>query len=169
MVHMRTNNSSYKNQNQAGHSATNPLSDIPGLSDWLTVVSTYQACEKLMSKQLANIGLTLAQYDVFASLLVKDGQTQQEIAERNLVVKSNISGIVKRMQANGWVMREPDRNDARKNQVLLTKTGRQLALKGVAIQSAVVKLMCDAITSKESSQLAGISRKMRDALLSADN
>lgn len=162
---MRTNNSSYKNQNQTDRRQTHPLSDIPGLSDWLAVVSTYQACEKLMAKQLASIGLTLAQYDVFASLLVKNGQTQQEIAERNLVVKSNISGIVKRMQNSGWVRREPDQNDARKNQVLLTKTGRQLALKGVDIQSAVMKLMRDAISSEESSKLASTSRKMRDALL----
>lgn len=158
------------NQNQVNDDQSHPLSDIPGLGDWLTVVSAYQACEKLMSRQLTHIGLTLAQYDVFASLLVRDGQTQQEIAERNLVVKSNISGIVKRMQANGWVKREPDRNDARKNQVLLTKTGRQLALQGVAIQSAVVKVMHDAITAKESTELANVSRKMRDALhAAADN
>lgn len=156
------------NQFQADAESAHPLADIPGLSNWLTVVSTYQACEKLMARRLADIGLTLAQYDVFASLLVRDGQTQQEIAERNLVVKSNISGIVRRMQANGWVQREPDRNDARKNQVKLTPAGRELALQGVAVQSAVIKLMDDAITPAQSDQVANICREMRNALLNAD-
>lgn len=149
------------------NTAPHPLADIPGLGDWLTVVSTYQACEKLMAKRLGQIGLTLAQYDVFASLLVKDGQTQQEIAERNLVVKSNISGIVTRMQANGWLTRRPHAADARKNQVMLTAGGRRLAMQGVAIQREVVGLMHAVVTRQESIDMATICRKMRTALMAA--
>ncbi len=155
------------NQIQGDTEQPHALANIAGLSDWLTVVSTYQVCEKVMSRRLMEIGLTLAQYDVFASLLVKDGQTQQEIAERNLVAKSNVSGILKRMQANNWVQRLPHHSDARKNQVKLTASGRQLALQGVAIQKQVIKTMCDAITVQESAAAADICRKMRTALLSS--
>lgn len=145
---------------------TCPLSSIPGLNDWLSVVRTYQTCEKLMARRLTNIGITLAQYDVFASLLIQDGQTQQQLAEHNLIAKSNVSGIIQRMLANGWVERITDSQDARKYRVLLTNSGKQLALQGVDIQKEVIKTMCDSVSTEESEQVAAICNKMRHALLS---
>ena len=85
-----------------------------------------------MSDGLAAHGMTLAQYDVLMTLCHGNGITQQELAERLLVTKANVVGLIDRVSAAGWVERRPDPEDRRVNRLYLTEAGPEARERGPA-------------------------------------
>src|ERR1700744_1691643 len=69
---------------------------------------------------LAAHGLSLSQFDVLATLRHGEGITQQDLAERLLVTKGNVVGLIDRVSAAGWVERRPDPDDRRANRLYFT-------------------------------------------------
>ena len=59
--------------------------------------------------------------------LARRGITQQELAERLLVTKANVVGLIDRVSPAGWVERRADPEDRRVNRLYLTNAGRKLA------------------------------------------
>lgn len=138
---------------------------VAGLPEWLTVARAYQTCDKVMHRKLAEVGLTVPQYDLLMSLMKKDGQTQQELAGRLLVVKSNVSSLLSRAEREGWIRRESNPDDARGKIVTLTAAGKRLAKRGWQVQAEVVTTMLGAMTSDELGQVADVMHRVRNALL----
>lgn len=138
--------------------------DLPGLSEWLTVVRAYQTCDKVMNRRLAKAGLTVPQYDLLMSLMKKDGQTQQELADRMLVVKSNVSSLLSRAERDGLIARHENPSDARGKIVTLTPAGKRLAKRGWTVQSDVVSTMFEALTPGELQEIARTMNRLREAL-----
>src|SRR4051794_38484372 len=78
-----------------------------------TSLRFHNRLERRMAEALAVHGLTLPQFDVLATLWHGEGITQQELAERLLVTKGNVVGLIDRVSAAGWVERRPDPDDRR--------------------------------------------------------
>ena len=74
-----------------------------------------------MSQVFSRHGLTGPQFDVLATLHRGEGIMQQELAARMLVTKGNVTGVVDRMEALGWIERRPDPEDRRVNRLYLTE------------------------------------------------
>ena len=72
--------------------------------------------------------LTLAQMDVLSSLARTDGEpiSCSEIAERTLITKGGITGILDRLEARGLVKRFPSSDDRRSVLVRLSGKGVEL-------------------------------------------
>ena len=72
--------------------------------------------------------LTLAQMDVLSTLARTDGESIScsEIAERTLITKGGITGILDRLEARGLVKRSPSSNDRRSVLVRLSGKGVEL-------------------------------------------
>lgn len=100
------------------------------LRTWVQLLRTVQLVERRIGHVLARHEMTLAQFDVLATLRFSHGLTQQELAERLLVTKGNVCGLVNRLEVLGWVERRPDSEDARANRLHLTDAGWQ-KIKGV--------------------------------------
>lgn len=73
------------------------------------------------------------------------------------MAKSHTSMVVKQMEADGWLRREPDPADARAKRLFLTPAGEALARKTMKIQAEVVTAMASPATVKE---LATVERLM---------
>ena len=138
---------------------------VDGLPEWLSVARAYQTCDKVMHRKLAEVGLTVPQYDLLMSLLKQDGQTQQELASRLLVVKSNMSSLLSRAERHGLIERKANPEDGRGKIVRLTKEGRRLARRGWKVQAEVVATMLGTMSSSEMKQVASVMRRVRAALL----
>jgi DNA-binding MarR family transcriptional regulator len=93
---------------------------------WVTFARVYNRLERRLGRVLAAHGLSLSQFDVLATLLHGEGITQQELAERLLVTKGNVVGLIDRVGAAGWVERRPDPDDRRANRLYLTDAGRKI-------------------------------------------
>jgi DNA-binding MarR family transcriptional regulator len=75
--------------------------------------------------------LTLAQVDVLAALARAESETLScsELAERTLITKGGITGILDRLDARGLIKRYPSRDDRRSVQVRLSAKGVELMRK----------------------------------------
>lgn len=102
-----------------------------------------------MGESLGGHGLTLAQFDVLATLEQGEGITQQELAERLLVTKGNVVGLLDRVSAAGWVERRADPDDRRANRVYLTDRGRKLLAQAWPSQIALTRKVFGTLTNGE--------------------
>jgi DNA-binding MarR family transcriptional regulator len=77
----------------------------------IALLNFHSRLERCMSDGLSAHGMTLAQYDVLMTLCHGNGITQQELAERLLVTKANVVGLIDRVSAAGWVDCRPNHED----------------------------------------------------------
>ncbi|MBI3926941.1 MAG: MarR family transcriptional regulator [Armatimonadetes bacterium] len=142
-----------------------------GFTTWLQVVRCYQKASRRLSLRLRPLDITLAQLDVLANLHARGGGgvTQQELAQRLLVTKGNVSGLLDRMVVRGLVERRTDPSDRRSNQIFLTPGGKRLAARAVAIQREFVKEMLETLTPDEQGVLAGMLERVEERLEGMEN
>jgi DNA-binding MarR family transcriptional regulator len=123
------------------------LPDLPVLNEdprgwearvWVTLARVYSRLERRLGQCLTAYGLSLSQFDVLATLAHGEGITQQDLAERLLVTKGNVVGLIDRVSAAGWVERRPDPEDRRANRLYLTDAGRELLARAFPGQHAFV-------------------------------
>lgn len=87
-------------------------------------------------------GLTAAQFNVLNLLAAKDAQgglSQRELADLLVVDRSNVTGLIDRMETAGWVKRADDPADRRVYRVRLTAAGRKLQEKVAPAYADVVR------------------------------
>jgi DNA-binding MarR family transcriptional regulator len=129
----------------------------------IALFNLHSRLERCMSEGLSAHGTTLAQYDVLMTLCHGDGITQQELAERLLVTKANVVGLIDRVSAAGWVERRPDPEDRRVNRLYLTDAGRKLAGEAQPGQYALVKKIFGRLTEAELRQLHALVGRLDGA------
>ena len=72
-------------------------------------------------------GLTGAQYNVLSILAAHpDGISQRELSDALVVDRSNVTGLLDRMEKAGWVHRTDDPEDRRVYRVVLSVKGRRM-------------------------------------------
>ncbi len=109
--------------------------------------------ERRLEQALELHGLSLAQFDVLATLEVAEGLCQQDLAERLLVTKGNICGLIDRMETGGLVERRSNPADRRANRMFLTRIGRALLVKSAPGQLALLKKFMGALSASELQRL----------------
>lgn len=139
---------------------------IPGYRNWLEVVRTYNVCEQVITERCREEGLTLAQHDVLATLLIEGPLQQNELARHLLVAKSNVTAVLGRMERDGLVERRPDPDDGRAKQVAPTDEGRRRAQATMAAQQEVARGMIGQLSPDECATLGDMMRRVRAYLKS---
>ncbi len=84
------------------------------------VLSTARRIEHLVNEEMRPLNITFRQVEVLATLGLEGEQSQAELAERLGVEAPTITGIVARMEENGWIERAPCPRDRRKKIIRLT-------------------------------------------------
>jgi len=84
--------------------------------------------------RLRAIGVSIPQTDVLTTLSEEEGVSQQELAKRLYVTKGNISGLIDRLAAAGFVERRPSESDRRQHAIFLTDAGRRMAERAIQVQ-----------------------------------
>jgi len=131
-------------------SLDNASSQTPrGYLAWVAGLRNHQKYLRLLSRLLAPLGLSVAQHEVLQAIGRSEGLTQQELAQSLQVVKSNISGLLQRLEKQRLVSREPNPADARSKHLLLTDKGLRVLLRSSALQARVVETMMSAVDDHE--------------------
>jgi DNA-binding MarR family transcriptional regulator len=142
------------------------INDDPRPWEVKVVVAMFQfqnRLERRLAEVLGPLGLTLAQFDVLMTLCHGDGITQQDLAERLLVTKANVVGLLDRVCAAGWVERRPDPEDRRANRIYLTDAGRKLAAEAHPDQHGLIKRLFEGLTEPELRQMHGLLARLNGA------
>jgi MarR family transcriptional regulator, organic hydroperoxide resistance regulator len=131
---------------------------------WVQLVRTLSRIERRLEQALDGHGLSIAQFDILANLEFDEGIMQQELAERLLVTKGNICGMIGRMEAEGWVERKPDPEDRRANRLFLTRRGKTLLAQAFPGQHALIKQIMSALAPGEIQSLYQFLDRLDEAV-----
>jgi DNA-binding MarR family transcriptional regulator len=85
-----------------------------------------QKVNQVSKSKLSFYGVTPVQYALLRQLWRKDGQFGYELAERLQLDSATITGIIDRLEQNGFIDRRVDPNDRRNKLVFLTEKGRSM-------------------------------------------
>ncbi len=130
----------YSTHMKQSSAQTTPASDRTGEAGPLLFALMHAAAqvEDQLEAGLASAGLSLAKYGVLAEL-VKAGEplSLSELATRLSCVRSNMTQLIDRLEADGLVRRVDDPLDRRTVRAALTPQGRTQAQAGSAAMQAV--------------------------------
>jgi DNA-binding MarR family transcriptional regulator len=128
---------------------------------WLRLARVYGKLERRAQVFLRCHNLSPAQFDVLAQVGVREGCTQQELAEALLVTKGNVTQLLDRMEDAGWLTR---RQEGRTKRVWLTAAGQALREQAVPAQEQFMARQLMALTPAEQRQLAALLRTLDKSL-----
>jgi DNA-binding MarR family transcriptional regulator len=130
-----------------------------------TWIRVHNRLERRMGETLGGHGLTLPQFDVLATLWHGEGITQQVLAERLLVTKGNVVGLLDRVSLAGWVERRPDPEDRRANRLYLTEAGRKLLAQAWPSQTALSEKVFGTLNDSELRTMHELLMRIEEATL----
>ncbi len=134
------------------------------LRTWVQLARTFYKIERSISATLAEKHLTMAQFDVLATLRYSEGLTQKELAELLLVTKGNVVGLLDRLQKLDLVERRADPDDGRSNRVHLTPQGRHKIESVLPVHDRLVLRTLSCLGQQEVGTLRRLLKTLEQAL-----
>lgn len=119
---------------------------------------------RFIDRQVQPHGITSAQVYVVNHLLREDGLTQVELARLLGIGTVAVSAQVDRMEAAGWVAREPDPRDRRSKRVWLRPSAKDKRPVLGAAYSELNKVSLEGLSDQEIETLIALLRRVRDNL-----
>lgn len=149
----------------AAPSPSAPASHAPDvLRTWFRFLRLHQRITGRAAQEYRRIGLSIPQFDLLSTLSEREGVSQQEIAERLYVTKGNVSGLIDRLAAQGFVERRALPNDRRSYALHLTPAGRAITEQGLALQRRLVEASLGTLSPADLGELDRILVQWRDAV-----
>ena len=131
---------------------------------WRPFVALLLRLPAVLDAQLQkDAGITQFDYLVLSGLSEAPGRTlrMSELAATASSSMSRLSHVVSRLEAKGWVRREPCPGDGRFINAVLTEEGwRKVEATAPGHVAAVRELLVDTLTSEEFAQLGALSAKI---------
>jgi DNA-binding MarR family transcriptional regulator len=126
------------------------------------VLHASSVLEGRVEARLSEVGLSLAKLAALRRL-TEAGESLPlgQLAERLSCVKSNVTQLVDRLEADGLVSRTGDPNDRRSRLAVLTEAGKAAHSKGSEIQVEVERELFGVLTPNESTTLHELLAKLR--------
>ena len=133
----------------------------------LSLVRTSALMQKLSDRFFSQFGLTDVQFNIL--MILKEhggaGMSQQELSEHLIVTKSNVVGLIDRLERSGYVMRMSHPSDRRFNQIVLTPKGGKLELKIEESYFAEVDKMMNALTTAQKTAVIQAMERIRQYII----
>jgi DNA-binding MarR family transcriptional regulator len=129
-----------------------------------TLVALLQAAHALESKveaALASVELSSPKYSVLTALAAANEPIALgELAERLSCVKSNVTQMIDRLEADGLVRRVPDPADRRSVKAEVTQLGRDRQAAGAAVMSELEARFSSAVATEDRSAVGRMLRSI---------
>lgn len=135
-----------------------------GFDTWLSVGRTNLKVHRTLNLLLGELDLSIAQHEILLTVGRHSGLTQRELSEQLLVIKSNATALLQKLEARGLVRRSPDPDDSRVKRLSLTRSGEALVERSFAVQTSVVEAMASVMSDDELQMTADIMGRVGAAL-----
>jgi DNA-binding MarR family transcriptional regulator len=125
------------------------------------LLHTAHAAEGEVEARLNAMGLSLAKLLALSALSdAGESLPLTQLADRLSCVKSNITQLVDRLEADGLVTRQSDPNDRRTRLAVLTAAGRKACHEGTRVRRQAEQQLVGRLSATEAAQLAALLAKM---------
>lgn len=136
----------------------------------LNVVLTGALLTKTGDRVLRAYGLTVSQFNVLMLLKYQsggEGITQTQLGQMLFVNRSNVTGVVDRMEDAGWVRRGSEEGDRRVKPVAITAAGHSLLEQAEKVYFARVQEVMGCLSNDEHQRLCHMLERLRSILRGA--
>jgi DNA-binding MarR family transcriptional regulator len=139
------------------------VNDTPSVRLGLfSLLHAAEAAQAHVESRLAVLGLSLPKLAALHQLAAAgDSLPLGQLAERLSCVKSNITQLIDRLEADGFVTRELDPTDRRSRLAVMTSAGRKAYEQGMRIQQQSEQEIFATLTDEEGRQLAALISKVQ--------
>ncbi|HYV07544.1 MAG TPA: MarR family transcriptional regulator [Blastocatellia bacterium] len=136
----------------------------------LSLVRTSTLMQKLSNRFFSKFNLTDVQFNILMILKAhgSEGLSQQELSEQLVVGKSNVVGLVDRLEKAGYVRRTSHPSDRRFNQIVLASKGSKLEQRVERSYFKEVDRMMNVLTGTEKQVLIHAMEKIRQYILTSN-
>ena len=90
------------------------------------LAKAYQKAHGSFKKRLLPFGVTPIQHLILEALWEEDGQSAGDIGKKLVLDAATLSGVLDRLAATEWIVKETDAEDKRIQRIHLTKKGMDL-------------------------------------------
>ncbi|HEV8210100.1 MAG TPA: MarR family transcriptional regulator [Vicinamibacterales bacterium] len=133
-----------------------------GPTGLFAVLHASSVLEGRLEARLSEVGLSLAKLAALHQLTAAgESLPLGQLAERLACVKSNVTQLVDRLEADGLVNRTADPNDRRSRLAVLTPAGRTAYSNGSEIQKQTERELFGVLTPTESETLHELLAKLQ--------
>ena len=136
----------------------------------LSLVRTSSLMQKLSDRFFSRFGLTDVQFNIL--MILKEhgsaGLSQQELSEHLIVTKSNVVGLIDRLERAGYVQRVSHPSDRRFNQIVLTPKGAKLETKVEELYFTEVDKMMNALSTPQKRAVIQAMERIREYIIDSD-
>ncbi|MGX5668523.1 MarR family transcriptional regulator [Rhizobium daejeonense] len=113
--------------------------DHPRFKSWIAVGRACQLMQQALTRALVDLDIKPPHLDILVNLFRFEGISQQELARKLLVGRSNMSMLLPQMEKRGLLERRPDPKDKRVLRLYLTEAGRELTSRAMVIQTDIIE------------------------------
>ncbi len=112
------------------------------------------------------LGTSDAEFNILMTLngAEAEGMSQKELTEELVIKKSNMVGLIDKLEAKGFVERKKVSGDRRLNRICLTEEGQKFLKKREKLYLAEVDQLMETLTKKEKESLIEFTLKMQNYL-----
>jgi DNA-binding MarR family transcriptional regulator len=130
---------------------------------WIRLLRASRFIEGVTRERFkAQFDMTLPRFDVMAALYRKpDGMLMSEIARFLIVSNGNVTGIVDRLVAEGFVARSQRNGDRRTSFITLTRRGRTAFAAMAAAHEAWIDELLAGVSPRDAEQLSAKLKSFR--------
>ena len=117
--------------------------------------------ETFVESKLSAVGLSIPKLAALSRLVeAGDSLPLGQLAERLACVKSNVTQLVDRLEADGLVARTLDQADRRSRLAVITPAGRAAHAEGARVLADAERQVCNRLSDDDSLRLAEIIAKL---------
>jgi DNA-binding MarR family transcriptional regulator len=129
--------------------------------DLMGLLHAAYAAQGEVEAKLDTVGLSLAKLQALKALADAGGSVPLgQLAERLACVKSNITQLVDRLEADGFVARESHPKDRRTRLAVLTAAGRKACTEGTRLMQESERNLLGTLSRDEARQLGSLLEKI---------
>lgn len=120
----------------------------------------HQVAVAVFTEETARFDVTPVQFAILNALIDEPGEDQVTLAARVAFDAATFGSVIGRLEAKGWVRREPDAIDRRRKRLWVTDEGRQAALQMKRAAARAQQRIVGPLSARESEQLVSLLAKL---------
>ena len=139
--------------------------DHPRFRTWIAVARACQLMQLTLARNMAHLEIKPPHLDIMINLYRREGISQQELARKLLVGRSNMSMLLPQLEKRGLIERRPDARDKRVLRLHLTHEGRAVTEQAMQIQTALIDTVMATSSEERCLMVADHMEKIIEVLI----
>jgi len=132
------------------------------------VARACQLMQLTLARNMAHLEIKPPHLDIMINLYRREGISQQELARKLLVGRSNMSMLLPQLEKRGLIERRADARDKRVLRLHLTDEGKAVTEQAMKIQTALIDTVMATSSEERCLMVADQMEKIIEVLLAQD-